>query len=140
MSVPFDAAATLAQEEAYQTISKVLGTLLPGALLLITLFHDAWNSAEVPNSLRTFVQHIKAPFSSFLTLDDLADPLGLPVLPATSRTRILIGIAAVQSAISTAAFVSAAATANVPILLHWLLSFMSWVGFSLCSRPKVPVD
>ncbi|CAL1717117.1 unnamed protein product [Somion occarium] len=77
--------------------STLLGTIFPGFLAMLMLCYDVFTSVHNHKPLRAFLRSVKAPFTNFLSLDDLEGPHGRCVVVPLWKTRLLATLSALVS-------------------------------------------
>lgn len=75
-----------------------LGTILPGAVILLTLLFDVLASLPWPKAFRRLGRKLCSPFKDFLTLDDLNSVPGPPQVPPAWKLRTLVVLSTLDAA------------------------------------------
>lgn len=75
-----------------------LGTILPGAVILLTLLFDLLARIHWPKALRRLGSKIRSPFVDFITLDELKSELGPTLTPPAWKPRTLVVLSTLQAA------------------------------------------
>jgi hypothetical protein len=55
------------------SLDFVLGALLPGLIIIVTVTYDFLSTIYLPKIFRTALSSLASPFQNFLTIDDLED-------------------------------------------------------------------
>lgn len=76
-----------------------LGTILPAAIVLFTLFYDLVCFIPWPTPVKALWNVLKSPFRDFLTIDDLETELGPTQTPPTWKARVLVVFSALETAV-----------------------------------------
>ena len=76
----------------------LLGTILPGVVVLLTLLWDVLSRISWPKPLRNVGRRLWSPFRDFLTLDDLTTELGPAQTPPAWKNRTLVALSSLEAA------------------------------------------
>ncbi|KAH7930921.1 pleiotropic drug resistance ABC transporter [Leucogyrophana mollusca] len=116
-----------------------LDIVCPGVLITVVVLYDIITAVSFPKGIQLLWRHISAPFRSFLTLDDLEDPIDQELSKPVSIHRALAVLALINSVGWLASFVYALALRE-----PWaqaLLGTFSWAYASLrvlTTTPSTP--
>ena len=68
---------------------------LPGGIIFVALLHDLASSISQPKFVRAVFRWLSSPFRSFLTLEDLLEPVDLTPRYPKPKNRFLVGLASI---------------------------------------------
>lgn len=75
----------------------VLGTLLPTAVVLLTLFYDFLSALPWPKFCQDAWHVFRSPFTDFMGLKDLNGESGPTLVQPAWKTRVLVALSAVEA-------------------------------------------
>jgi hypothetical protein len=115
----------------------LLGTILPGAVVLVTVLWDALSRTPWPYVLRNTGRRLWSPFCDFISLDDLKSELGPGQTPPAWKNRTLFALSALEAAgwATALAYAVASSDEGKTELLRDVVSFVAWVSALLNPDP-----
>lgn len=105
----------------------IVGTLIPACGGLLMLFYDLVSTLRFHKSFRKAFRTLTSPFRNFLTLDDLEDPPGRAVSPATWKSRALALGAVLECVAWAAAFAYAETVGDGKGAAQAIVASVTWV-------------
>jgi hypothetical protein len=125
------------------SLEFILGAVLPGLIILVTLIYDFSSSIHLPKSFKIVLSSLASPFQNFLTLDDLEDVDTVRPRPVW-KIRILSFLALANSVGWVAYFVytcviqeNALASEALIASLAWVSNFIPSIFLCVASNPTI---
>ncbi|KAG6837332.1 hypothetical protein H0H93_011427 [Arthromyces matolae] len=118
--------------------NAVLGTVIPTAFILASVFVAITRQIPRPKPIQRFIATISVPFRNFLTPEEVMDPTYQPAMRSfKARTRALSAVALIASAGWLSCFMYALAVKDVESSLRGFVAFLCWsyVSFMIVLRP-----
>ncbi|KAG7452254.1 P-loop containing nucleoside triphosphate hydrolase protein [Guyanagaster necrorhizus] len=107
------------------------------SVIVYAIAYDVGSRIRFPKSIRKVYLCFVAPFKNFLTLADLADPVGEPSVPSITITRALSVLACLQAFGWLGCLVYALVLNDASLSTTFLLKACSW-GYILCRTTTLP--
>ncbi len=101
---------------------------LSSSVIVYAIAYDVGSRLRFPKGIRKVYRCFVAPFKNFLTLEDLADPVGEPAVPSVTVTRALSVLACLQAFGWVGCLVYALVLNGASLSPTSLLAAFSWVG------------
>lgn len=107
-------------------------TWITCAILLAIIGYDIANKDQLPHPIQKRLDAFSSPFRNFLTINDLDNVPGEPVLSPPWKTRALALLAIMQVTGWLAAATYAAIIENKHLLVQCTISILVWVRSIVC--------
>ncbi len=104
-----------------------LTTGLPAALVVLAFIYDSVSLIHQPKSLKRTLHYLYAPFTNFLTQDDLEDLKPTPASISIAKCRALSLLAFLEAVIWISALVYACIVNDTSYGLEVLFDAITWV-------------
>jgi hypothetical protein len=105
----------------------------PTILVGLHVLHVGWSRLKLPGLVETVARTLSRPFSNFLTLEDLLDPVDLQPRNPVLQQRLLALLSFAEIAIWTGYAGYAAYTAESSSILVYSLYLACWVKLLRCN-------
>ena len=109
------------------SLEFILGAVLPGLIILVTLIYDFLSSIHLPKSFRITLSSLASPFQNFLTIDDLEDVDTIRPRPVW-KIRTLSFLALANSVGWVAYFVYTCVVQENALASEALIASLAWVS------------
>lgn len=116
----------------------LLTAAIPAALILVSFVSDVLRLIHLPRPIQFAWHTFCRPFEGFIHIEDLQDGVRIPVVPALWKGRVLVVLAALQTAVAAAVSIHGYLSGNVHNTAAYLVTCICWAYVTLRTSVKPP--